>query len=61
MNVEPVITNDSFQPHAWVITRLFGHSWVYGQVVKTRCKDKVIRVDRKLIIGSKQKLVLFLK
>lgn len=28
----------------------------YGQVIKTRRKDKVIRVDRKLIIGSQQRL-----
>jgi len=50
------LTTDGFKPYDWVISRLFSHSCVYGQVVKTRRKDKVVRVQRKLIIGTKQKL-----
>ena len=50
------ITTDGFKLYDRVISRLFGHSCVYGQVVKTRRKDKVVRVERKLIIGTKQKL-----
>jgi len=55
-NTEPLITTDGFRPYVWVIKRLFGCSCVYGQVIKTRRKDKVIRVDRKLVIGSQQRL-----
>ena len=55
-NTEPLITSDGFRPYARVIKRLFGCSCVYGQVIKTRRKDKVIRVDRKLVIGSQQRL-----
>jgi len=51
-----LITTDGFQPYARVIKRLFGCSCVYGQVIKTRRKNKVIRVDQKLIIGSQQRL-----
>lgn len=56
MNSEPLITTDGFRLYARVIKRLFGCSCVYGQVIKIRRKDKVIRVDRKLIIGSQQRL-----
>jgi IS1 family transposase len=56
MNAEPLITTDGFRPYTWVIKRLFGCSCVYGQVIKTRRKDRVIRVDRKLVIGSQQRL-----
>jgi IS1 family transposase len=55
-NTEPLITTDGFRPYAWVIKWLFGCSCVYGQDIKTRRKDKVIRVDRKLVIGSQQML-----
>lgn len=51
-----MITTDGFKPHARVIKRLYGCSCVYGQVIKTRRKDRVVRVDRKLIIGSQQRL-----
>jgi IS1 family transposase/transposase-like protein len=55
-DVEPLITTDGFKPYARVIKRLFGCSCVYGQVIKTRRKDRVVSVDRKLIIGSQQRL-----
>lgn len=51
-----MITTDGFKPYARVIKRLYGCSCVYGQVIKTRRKDRVVRVDRKLIIGSQQRL-----
>lgn len=54
---EPLlITTDGFRPYAWVISRLLGPGCVYGQVVKTRRKDRVVRVDRKLVIGTKGSL-----
>jgi len=56
MTAEPLITTDGFKPYAGVIKRLFGCSCIYGQVIKTRRKDMVIRVDRKLVIGSQQRL-----
>ena len=51
-----LITTDGFRPYAWVISRLFGPTCVYGQVIKTRRKNRVVRIERKLLIGSRQQL-----
>jgi hypothetical protein len=51
-----LIITDGFSLYARVIKRLFVCSCVYEQVIKTRRKDKVIHVDRKLVIGSQQRL-----
>jgi len=44
-----------------VIDRLFRHACVYGQVIKTTRNNRMVRVDRRRVIGSKDQLeeVLF--
>jgi IS1 family transposase len=50
--VVPLITTDGFQFYEKVIGRIFGPACVYGQVIKTRRNDRVIRVERKALIGA---------
>jgi hypothetical protein len=39
-----------------VIGRFYKHACVYGQVIKTRRNNRVVRVDRRRVIGSKRQL-----
>jgi transposase-like protein len=52
----PLITTDGFQYYQAAIRRLLGRACVYGQVVKSWRKDRVTRVARKLVIGSRGQL-----
>ena len=40
----------------WNTHRMFGPTCIYGQVIKTRRKNRVVAVDRKLTIGSREQL-----
>ena len=51
-----LITTDGFAPYEWVIRRMFGPTCIYGQVIKARRKNRVVSIDRKLLIGSKEQL-----
>ena len=48
----PLITTDGFQFYQEVIGRVFGPACVYGQVIKTRRNDRVVRIERKALIGA---------
>ena len=48
----PLITTDGFQFYKKVIGRVFGPACVYGQVIETRRNDRVVRVERKVVIGA---------
>jgi IS1 family transposase len=50
--VTPLITTDGFKFYERVIGRVFGPTCVYGQVIKTRRNDRVIRVERRAVIGA---------
>jgi len=50
------IATDGFKFYARVIERLFGATCVYGQVVKTWRKDRVTRVERRPVIGTRRHL-----
>jgi hypothetical protein len=52
----PLIVTDGFGQYTWAIRRIFGNACVYGQVVKTRRNNRVVRVDRKLVVGSRDYL-----
>ncbi len=52
----PLITTDGFEPYSWVIQRLFGPACVYGQVIKTRRKNRVVDIARRLLIGTDNSL-----
>jgi transposase-like protein/IS1 family transposase len=48
----PIITTDGFPFYAKVIRRIFGAACLYGQVIKTRRNDRVIKVERRTVIGA---------
>ena len=54
MNLEriPLITTDGFKFYERVIGRVFGPACVYGQVIKTRRNDRVVKVERRAVIGA---------
>ena len=43
----PLITTDGFRFYEKVIGRVFGPTCIYGQVIKTRRNDRVVRVELK--------------
>ena len=52
----PLIATDGFEYYVEVIVRLFGSACVYGQVLKTRRNDRVVRVERRVKIGTTSRL-----
>ena len=52
----PLIATDGFEHYVGVIMRLVGPACVYGQVMKTRRNNRVIRVERPLKIGTVSRL-----
>ena len=52
----PLIATDGFEDYVGVIARLFGSAGVYGQVLKTRRNDRVVRVERRRRIGTAGRL-----
>jgi hypothetical protein len=54
MNLEivPLITTDGFKFYERVIGRVFGPACVYGQVMKTRRNDHVVKVEGRAVIGE---------
>ena len=48
----PVIVTDGFEFYGKVIGRVFGPAALYAQVIKTRGHDRVVRVDRRTVIGA---------
>jgi transposase-like protein/IS1 family transposase len=48
----PLIATDGFAFYAKVIRRVFGTACLYGQVIKTRRNDRVIKVERRVVIGA---------
>ena len=52
----PLITTDGYYYYTLAIGRIFDRACVYGQVIKTRRNDRVVRVDRRLVIGSPRTL-----
>ena len=49
MNPEqiPLITTDGFEFYKKVIGRVFGPACLYGQVIKTRRNDRIVKVERR--------------
>ena len=54
MNLErvPLIATDGFEFHKRVVRRIFGPACLYGQVIKTRRNDRIIKVERRTLIGD---------
>ena len=56
-----LFTSDGFEPYGWTVKAMHRFICVYAQVMKKRCKDRVIHIERKLISGTHDQLeqVLF--
>ena len=52
----PLIATDGFEYYFGVIVRLIGHACVYGQVIKTRRNNRVVRVERRVKISTARRL-----
>jgi IS1 family transposase len=52
----PLIATDGFEYYVAAVRRLLGLACVYGQVLKTRRNDRVVRVDRRVKIGTASRL-----
>ncbi len=52
----PLITTDGFESYGTLIQRLMGPACVHGQVIKTRRHDRVVRVERRVKIGTATQL-----
>jgi IS1 family transposase len=48
----PLIVTDGYAPYESVAREVFGSLLLYGQVLKTRRKDRIIKVERRQVIGS---------
>jgi IS1 family transposase/transposase-like protein len=48
-----IFTTDGFEPYSWAAKRLLDSVCLYAQVVKKWRKNRVIKVERRLIIGTK--------
>ncbi len=48
----PLITTDGFAFYMKVIRRVCGPACLYGQVIKTRRNDRIIKVERRARIGA---------
>lgn len=51
-----IFTTDGFEPYSWATKNLLNYICLYAQVIKKRRKNRVINVERRLIIGTKQKM-----
>ena len=52
----PLITTDGFAFYAKVIRRVFGPACLYGQVIKTRRNDRIVKVERRAVISADWRL-----
>ena len=48
----PLIVTDGFEFYGTAIRRVFGSAALYAQVIKTRRHDRVVRVERRAVIGA---------
>ncbi len=51
-----IFTTDGFEPYSWATKNLMSSICLYAQVIKKRRKNRVIKVERRLIIGTKPKI-----
>jgi len=48
----PLIATDGFEFYRKVVRRILGAACLYGQVIKTRRNDRVVRVERRVRVGA---------
>jgi transposase-like protein/IS1 family transposase len=47
-----LITTDGFEFYERVIGQVFGPACAYGQVIKTRRNNRIVKVERRVVIGT---------
>src|SRR5262245_29553627 len=52
----PLITTDGFEFYERVVAQVFGPACVYGQVLKTRRNNRIVKVERRTVIGTEGRL-----
>ena len=52
----PLVATDGFEYYVGAVGALFGSTCVYGQVLKTRRNNRVVRVERRVKIGTASRL-----
>jgi IS1 family transposase len=48
----PLIVTDGFDFYEKVVRRVFGPASLYAQVLKTRSNDRIVKVERRALIGA---------
>ena len=48
----PLIVTDGFDFYEKVVCRVFGSAALYGQVLKTRKNDRIVKVERRELMGA---------
>ena len=48
----PLIVTDGFDFYEKVVRRVFGSAALYGQVLKTRRNDRIVKVERRELMGA---------
>ncbi len=48
----PLIVTDGFDFYERVVRRVFGAATLYGQVLKTRRNDRIVKVERRALLGA---------
>ena len=58
MNLEqiPLVVTDGFGFYEKVVRRVFGPACLYGRVIKTRRNDRIVKVERRAVLGDKWRL-----
>jgi IS1 family transposase len=51
-----LFTTDGFEMYEWAVKRLLAGVYIYGQVIKKRRENRVVRVDRRLLLGTEAEL-----
>ena len=51
-----LFTSDGFEMYEWAAKRLLLGVCIYGQVIKKRRENRVVRVDRRLLLGTQGEL-----
>ena len=51
-----LFTTDGFEMYEWAAKRLLLGICIYGQVIKRRRENRVVRVDRRLLLGRRSDL-----
>ncbi|HUV12505.1 MAG TPA: hypothetical protein VMY18_02615, partial [Acidobacteriota bacterium] len=51
-----LFTTDGFEMYEWAVNRLLAGVCIYGQVIKKRRENRVVRIERRLLLGTEADL-----